>query len=934
MKFQRENQSSVWSPKNSPAQPTSQFASRSFAIGSQQESEMPPTQEQIENEAFGQQKFEATGLEIKQKDGSITPQEQKRLGVLQAKMDGLLAQRVERASRFGHNFANITVLPSNQSVAAPIQAKLTIGQPGDMYEQEADSVAHEVVSQINQPQSHTLQRNQEMMGEQDSVQTKPEITLHHRQIASLERSEMMGEQNPVQMASGSLQRKEMSEEDEQLQMKPMVQPHAEGGMAAPPNLEASVQQAKGGGQPLGKSVREPMERAFGADFSGVRVHTDVTSDALNQSIQAKAFTTGEDIFFRQGVYEPSSQGGQELLAHELTHVVQQNSTSRKNIQSVVNRISPFLIQRSVDKEKLKQQIKTCKTPADMGSYLNAKVKVKNLSNKQWTLRKLSQIGLATIEYIYENKDEGDIDSTEIARLNAAVYWIDKSDKNCSSKADIIAETEAVMETIASKARFSEGSGLLHTTGDKQWAYQKPPASTPERLATEEEQEKHKFWHSPTDKPAPTDATPDLVHTPGGSEMHRITSYRYASPGGTQHATHTYAKGVPPREPDLAATVAPTGTPKLGPCPVNFKRVGPVEINKKLLDSWASQRQGWKPDQNTAMKNTSAKEAAASSGYPTNKDWQWLHLIAFTFGGHDGKQPNAQENLVAGLAAANGFHLVLENLVKKMILSGYTDKIEIEANARIKTTSYHVAEKILYLLKWKDSSGKDVIDEFTINTLDPNKAMGGHLSMLYTQFAIDSSPVHHATTKEYNDAIANLQKGQPVGTSKAAQAAYASYQDGIKALQAGNPVRPSKAAQAAEKDYQDTISDLQAGNPVGLSEAAQAADTDYNNAITAIQAGNAVGVSAAAQAADADYNNAITAIRVGNAVGVSAAAQAADADYRLGFNDASTGMVLPAQPNNPGYMAGFKQVRLADHNAEYKGSDLSAEPSKKLKGNLP
>ena len=75
-----------------------------------------------------------------------------------------------------------------------------------------------------------------------------------------------------------------------------------------------------------------MEQVFGADFSGVKVHTDATSDELNQAIQAKAFTTGEDIFFRSGAYEPSSWGGQELLAHELTHVVQQNGGAVQRLQ--------------------------------------------------------------------------------------------------------------------------------------------------------------------------------------------------------------------------------------------------------------------------------------------------------------------------------------------------------------------------------------------------------------------------------------------------------------------------------------------------------------------------------------------------------------------------------------------------------------------------
>src|SRR5207344_148493 len=67
-----------------------------------------------------------------------------------------------------------------------------------------------------------------------------------------------------------------------------------------------------------------MGQALNADFSGVRVHTDAGADGLNQSLSARAFTTGRDIYFRQGEYNPGSSGGRELLAHELTHVVQQN----------------------------------------------------------------------------------------------------------------------------------------------------------------------------------------------------------------------------------------------------------------------------------------------------------------------------------------------------------------------------------------------------------------------------------------------------------------------------------------------------------------------------------------------------------------------------------------------------------------------------------
>jgi hypothetical protein len=72
-----------------------------------------------------------------------------------------------------------------------------------------------------------------------------------------------------------------------------------------------------------------MEKAFGGvDFSQVKVHNDAVSDQLNQSIQARAFTTGQDVFFRGGEYDPGSRGGQELIAHELTHVVQQNGSNK------------------------------------------------------------------------------------------------------------------------------------------------------------------------------------------------------------------------------------------------------------------------------------------------------------------------------------------------------------------------------------------------------------------------------------------------------------------------------------------------------------------------------------------------------------------------------------------------------------------------------
>jgi hypothetical protein len=116
---------------------------------------------------------------------------------------------------------------------------------------------------------------------------------------------------------GAVQRKE-EQEAEPVQMK------AEDN-AAPSNVEQQLGSSKGGGQPLPESTRSGMEQSIGADFSGVRIHTDSSAVQMNKDLHAQAFTHGSDIYFNSGKYDAESTGGQHLLAHELTHVVQQGS---------------------------------------------------------------------------------------------------------------------------------------------------------------------------------------------------------------------------------------------------------------------------------------------------------------------------------------------------------------------------------------------------------------------------------------------------------------------------------------------------------------------------------------------------------------------------------------------------------------------------------
>jgi hypothetical protein len=80
-----------------------------------------------------------------------------------------------------------------------------------------------------------------------------------------------------------------------------------------------------GGSPLDTATRVQMEASLGADFADVRVHTGGEADRSARSLGANAYTTGTDIVFAEGRYDPSSIDGQRTLAHELTHVVQQRS---------------------------------------------------------------------------------------------------------------------------------------------------------------------------------------------------------------------------------------------------------------------------------------------------------------------------------------------------------------------------------------------------------------------------------------------------------------------------------------------------------------------------------------------------------------------------------------------------------------------------------
>lgn len=94
-----------------------------------------------------------------------------------------------------------------------------------------------------------------------------------------------------------------------------------------PEVATAIATARGGGHGLPTGIRDEVAARVGDPLDDVRIHTDSHADDLARSVSARAFTTGTDVFFAAGEYQPSSASGRELIAHELTHVAQQRGAT-------------------------------------------------------------------------------------------------------------------------------------------------------------------------------------------------------------------------------------------------------------------------------------------------------------------------------------------------------------------------------------------------------------------------------------------------------------------------------------------------------------------------------------------------------------------------------------------------------------------------------
>lgn len=222
----------------------------------------------------------------------------------------------------------------NQAFGRLAQAKLQLGKPGDIYEQEADRVAEQV---MHMPASVSPQlvsgRFSVVKGkcaeEEDQLQCKPLAT----KITTL------------------IQRQEVEEEEEE----ETVQSKEVAGMTSAilPSVENNLHHAANvaefsavpaivhdvlcsTGKPLDSATRAFMESRFGHDFNEVRVHTDVKAEKSARALNSLAYTVGRNIVFAREQYRPTAASGRQLLAHELTHVVQQRAAP---ISSVIDRLT-------------------------------------------------------------------------------------------------------------------------------------------------------------------------------------------------------------------------------------------------------------------------------------------------------------------------------------------------------------------------------------------------------------------------------------------------------------------------------------------------------------------------------------------------------------------------------------------------------------------
>ncbi|HEU4387410.1 MAG TPA: DUF4157 domain-containing protein, partial [Blastocatellia bacterium] len=222
-------------------------------------------------------------------------------------------------------FAELGELIGNRGAGLFLQAKLNVSRPDDPHEREADRIAETVLRM----------RDSASADESDVRMTQPKCDCTG---PSSECPRCSDEQPRIQRASisasiGPLPHSQALDENHDEAEDKLIQaredPGAPGSGAF--DLVGYVDDLPGGGEPLPPAVRSVFEPRFGCDLSHVRIHTDAGAAESARAIGAMAYSAGSNIVFGHGQFQPRSHDGQRLIAHELTHAIQQTPLSARNV---------------------------------------------------------------------------------------------------------------------------------------------------------------------------------------------------------------------------------------------------------------------------------------------------------------------------------------------------------------------------------------------------------------------------------------------------------------------------------------------------------------------------------------------------------------------------------------------------------------------------
>lgn len=193
------------------------------------------------------------------------------------------------------------------------QAKLEVGASDDPYEREADVVARAVVRALGSPTPAPAETAQPEVTPGPGLTPAPEAAA----------SAATGSRPAAASAPGgdAADSRLVPQASRLLRRSPEV--GAAGGTVSA-ETEGAIQRARRNGRPIEDSARSAFEQAFGRDLSAVRIHDGPDAAELNRRVQARAFTLGQDIFLGAGAPGFGTGAGRELLAHELTHTIQQS----------------------------------------------------------------------------------------------------------------------------------------------------------------------------------------------------------------------------------------------------------------------------------------------------------------------------------------------------------------------------------------------------------------------------------------------------------------------------------------------------------------------------------------------------------------------------------------------------------------------------------